>query len=77
MTELIELVKDVCECSRVTSIDPNRPLRELQGWDSMRAVNFQMELEAKYSVDLIDVPITGGSSLQEISQVLREKGVCI
>ncbi len=74
MIKLIELARSVCECPDA-QIRPNQPLREVPGWDSMRAVNFQMELESAYGVDLSDALITGSSSLDQIVEVLHTKGV--
>lgn len=74
MTDLIDLVRSVCECPGA-QIDPGLPLRNIEGWDSMRAVNFIMELESKYGVDLSDVTITGALSLEQVDKLLREKGV--
>lgn len=76
MIQLVGLVRSVCE-SPDAEIRPDQPLNEVAGWDSMRAVNFQMELEAAWGVDLSEAEITGDWSLQRIAELLRQHGVSI
>ena len=43
----------------------------------MRAINFQMEVESAFDVDLSDVQITGSSTLGEVAALLQQKGVSV
>jgi acyl carrier protein len=63
--------------TEVTDINPDAPLKELDGWDSMRAINFQMELEQEFGVDLSSEQITGNSTIGEVTGMLLSKGVGI
>ncbi len=51
------------------------PFKDLEGWDSMRAVNFQMELEQEFGVDLSNDQITGSSNLADIVAILSAHNV--
>ena len=66
-------LREICE-NESLQISPDEPLRGIEGWDSMRAVTFQLELERIYEVDLSDELITGSSTLAGIERVLRTKG---
>ena len=76
MNKLAELLGSVCECPG-TQIPFDQPLRSVEGWDSMRAINFQMEVESAFDVDLSDTQITGDSTLQQVAELLKQKGVVI
>ena len=73
MIRLQSALKEVCECD--LSIRSNMPLGDIEGWDSMRAVNYQLALESIFSVDLSDVLILGESTLSDVAELLRQKGV--
>jgi acyl carrier protein len=73
MTEITRVLQAVCENPNGT-IGPEDKLGAFEGWDSMRAVNFQLELESVFGVDLSDVEITGDSTVAEVEQILRSKG---
>jgi acyl carrier protein len=55
------------------ALQQDLPLKQLAGWDSMRAVNFQLELEQEFGVDLSDAGITGASTLADIATLLRAR----
>ena len=55
------------------ALQQDLPLKQLAGWDSMRAVNFQLELEQEFGVDLSDAQITGASTLADIATLLRAR----
>jgi acyl carrier protein len=76
MKKLSEILCSVCECAEA-EIPPDQPLRSTEGWDSMRAINFQMEVESAFDVDLSDVQITGSSTLGEVAALLQQKGVSV
>jgi acyl carrier protein len=63
--------------TEVTDVNPDAPLKQIDGWDSMRAVNFQMELEQEFGVDLSSEQITGNSTIGDVVSLLRAKGVGI
>jgi acyl carrier protein len=53
----------------------NLTLGSLEGWDSMNAVTFSMELERVFEVDLGGAILTADQTLGEVVGLLREKGV--
>jgi acyl carrier protein len=55
------------------ALQQDLPLKQLAGWDSMRAVNFQLELEQEFGLDLSDAEITGASTLADIAMLLRAR----
>jgi acyl carrier protein len=57
------------------AVPEDLPLKQLAGWDSMRAVNFQLELEQEFGVNLSDAEITGASTLADIASLLRARKV--
>ncbi len=53
---------------------PDRPLQEIDGFDSMSAVNFTLELEGAFGVDLVGVILSGEQTLADVVALLRDKG---
>lgn len=76
MNRIQSALRIVCERSDL-QVPPDVPLGEVAGWDSMRAVTFQMELENIFSVDLSDVMILGSSTLADVADMLRQKGATL
>ena len=76
MTRIQDTLKTICERDDL-QVAGDTPFRDLPGWDSMRAVTFQVELEATFSVDLSDAMIIGSSTLNGVAGILREKGVVL
>jgi acyl carrier protein len=72
MDRLIRALNAVTDTD-VTGFDLNLPLSSINGWDSMRAVNFQMELEQEFGVDLSNEEITGTSTLNDVIAMLRSQ----
>ncbi len=75
MTRVLTVLESVCEGGGSGGVTPETALHELKGWDSMRAVNFQLELESVFSVDLSDEVITGKMTVAEVCRLLERKGV--
>lgn len=48
------------------------PLGAIDGWDSMNAVTFTMEVEQAFEVDLGETIFTRDQTIAEVLQVLRE-----
>ncbi|HWF07186.1 MAG TPA: acyl carrier protein [Bryobacteraceae bacterium] len=74
MTKLQSVLTEVCELDG-TPVAANAPFGEIKGWDSMRAVTFQVELERLFGVDLSDTMIPANWTLDELAGVLQQKGV--
>jgi acyl carrier protein len=56
---------------------PERPLQEVDGWDSMSAVNFTLELETTFGVDLAGVILSGEQTLADVIRLLADKGAVL
>jgi acyl carrier protein len=49
------------------------PLGDIDGWDSMNAVTFTMEVENAFHVDLGDTIFSWDQTIAQVLAVLREK----
>jgi acyl carrier protein len=54
---------------------PELPLGDIDGWDSMNAVTFTMELERLFEVDLGGVFLTADQTVAAVLALLHDKGV--
>lgn len=70
MNRVLRVLNTVTD-REIIAIDPNVPLKQIEGWDSMRAVNFQIELEQEFGVDLSGGEITSDSTLNDVAALLR------
>jgi acyl carrier protein len=57
-----------------SDLRPELPLGDLEGWDSMNAVNLSMELERLFEVDLEGAILTADQTLADVVALLRSKG---
>jgi len=75
MQKIIACLKEVFpECDPAVITDDSR-LGDVPGWDSMNSVNLLMELEAAFSVSLVDDVLTSKQKVADIGTLLRSKGV--
>jgi acyl carrier protein len=74
MTKLQSVLTEVCELDGMP-VAATVPFGEIAGWDSMRAVTFQVELERLFGVDLSDTMIPASWTLDELAGILEQKGV--
>ncbi len=49
-------------------------LEDVEGWDSMNSINFTMELENGFGVDLEGVILSGEQTIGEVVALLKENG---
>ena len=49
-------------------------LGEIEGWDSMNAVNLTLELETAFGVELAGVILTAEQTIADVVALLREHG---
>ncbi len=49
-------------------------LEDVEGWDSMNSINFTMELEKGFGVELEGVILTGEQTFGDVVALLKEKG---
>jgi len=59
------------------SICSETRLGDIAGWDSMNSVNLLLELEAAFSVSLLDAKLQEKDHVSDIVSLLARKGVTI
>lgn len=75
MKQVQETLAEVLMCE-VESLPPaSTPLRETEGWDSLRHVMLVLGLERSFSVKLSAEEIQSMVTLADVPRVLKEKGV--
>jgi acyl carrier protein len=75
MRELQELMADVL-ISEPNALPPeSTPLRDIEGWDSLKHVLLVVGLEQKLSTKLTAEEIEGIVTLADVARVLKQKGV--
>jgi len=74
MKKLFEVVKSVFPDAVVEKYTPATLLEDIPDWDSMNSVNLQIELENVFGVSLLDDGLDGKTSIQELMNLLKEKG---
>ena len=53
--------------------DLNTPLKELPGWDSLARLNFIVECEEMYQIDLRATELASCSTIQDLLQLLKKR----
>lgn len=76
MKRIEAALNEVCERPN-EAVQADAPFRDIKGWDSMRAVSFQLELESLFSVDLSEEAISGSFTLSDVAAILRSKGIVL
>jgi acyl carrier protein len=74
MSRLEEMLEEILMCD-VGSLPPSTPLREVEGFDSLRHVRLVVSLEAEFAVSLSEEDIRSIVTVGDVGRVLRDKGV--
>ena len=77
MEKLVAAIKSIFENFDEKEFRDDMLLEEINDWDSMNSINFQMELESLLDIDLSDVVFTADNKISDVISVLRSKGVNI
>jgi acyl carrier protein len=75
MREFEELMADVLTCKPEALPPESTPLRDIEGWDSLKHVLLVVGLENKLNAKLTAEEIQGIVTLADVAQVLRQKGI--
>lgn len=75
MERLKELVAGIVATDASSLPPAATPLRDLEGWDSLKHVQLVVGLEASFKVKLTADEIRAMVSLADIGRILQEKGV--
>jgi acyl carrier protein len=70
---LVTAISEVFD-SQVSDLRDDLPLGDLDGWDSMNAVNLTLELESAFGVELAGVILTADQTIADVLELLRERG---
>ena len=70
-TRLVECLKS---CFPKWDGDANSGLKcgDIPGWDSMEAVNLQLELESAFAVDLESFDLRGDTTISQIAKAVHK-----
>jgi acyl carrier protein len=75
MERVKELLAGILAADEADLPPPSTPLREFDGWDSLKHVQLVVGLEARFKVKLSADEIKTMVSMADIDRVLKEKGV--
>ena len=75
MKRLQEIIAEILMCDVESLASASMPLRDTEGWDSLRHVMLVVGLETRFAVKLSAEEIQSMVTLADIERVLTEKGV--
>ena len=75
MGDLQEFLSGILMCEPETVPPQSTPLRDIEGWDSLKHVLLVVRLENELNAKLTADEIQGIVSIDDVGRVLREKGV--
>ena len=75
MRPIVKILEAVIDGADATAIDSDTVLESIPGWDSMNAINFLLELEVDYAVDLSGLDLSQLATFGQICDYLRTAGV--
>jgi acyl carrier protein len=75
MHEFQELMADILMCAPEDLPPESTPLRDIEGWDSLKHVQLVVRLEGRLGGRLTAEEIQGVVTLGDVARVLRQKGV--
>jgi acyl carrier protein len=75
MKTIIKAISNVFPETNVTVLLPETKLYEISGWDSMNAINLQMELATLLQKEDLDFKLSDKMTLKDIADELSKLGV--
>jgi len=75
MRPIVKILEAVIDGADAAAIGSDTVLKTIPGWDSMNAINFLLELEVDYAVDLSGLDLSQLSTFGQICDYLRTAGV--
>jgi acyl carrier protein len=75
MSELQELLTNVLMCEPDDLPPESTPLRDIEGWDSLKHVLLIVQIESRLNEKLSAEEIQEIVTLADVARVLRQKGV--
>ena len=77
MDRIKQALKNVFEEFSEEFFNENMLLGDIPDWDSMNSVNFQIELESVFGVDLSDIVLKEEYKISDLLIILRKAGADI
>jgi len=71
MNNIIKVLLTVFPELRETDITPDLSLDNIPGWDSMNAINLQLELESIYKIDLSREALPGEMTVAQLENRIK------
>ena len=75
MREFQELIADVLVCEPESLPPDSTPLRNLEGWDSLKHVLLIVSLEQKLDAKLTADEIRAIVTIADVAGILKQKGI--
>ncbi len=72
MERLAKVIKSVFEDFDEGGLRKTMKLSEIPDWDSMNAVNLQLELESAYGIELAATAVRGDTTIGELAALLEK-----
>ena len=77
MKRIKEALIAVFEDFDESMFNDNLMLGDIPGWDSMNSVNFQIELESIFNIDLSEIIFEEKHKITDVINILKSIGVSI
>ncbi len=77
MKKLISAIKSIFPAFNESQLRDDMTLDSIPNWDSMVSVDFQLELESAFGINLSDIQFNGKSTISDMKIILRNKGISI
>ena len=74
MSELQEVISGVLMCEPEAIPAYSTPLREIEGWDSLKHVLLVVGVENKIKTKLTAEEIQAINTIEDVGRILKEKG---
>lgn len=69
---LFQQIKEIFPDAEEAECTGSNELKNIPGWDSLKAINLQMLLEDTYSVDLSDLEWAGNETFEQVESRLAK-----
>jgi acyl carrier protein len=75
MEKFISIIEDLFQDFDIRLFNIGLKLEEIEGFDSMNAVNLIVMIEANYGVSLEDVILCSDHKISDVMELLKSRGV--
>ena len=75
MKPIAKILESVIQGADAAALRPDTILKTIPGWDSMNAINFLLEVESNYSIDLSQLDLSKLATFGQLCDSLSALGV--